>query len=56
MFIYEYWVNGVLVRSIAKCWVSLLYIEYIKDLSTLQKIGADKEIKEIKMLIKRVED
>ena len=55
MFKYEYWVNGVLSRSIAKCWVSLLYIEYIKDLATLQKIGDNKEIKEIKMVIKRVE-
>jgi len=55
MFRYEYWVDGKLLRRVAKVWVSLLYIEYIKDLATLQKMGNNKEVKEIKMVIKRVE-
>jgi len=52
-FKYELIVNGIVKRSISKCWTTLLYIEVLKDIIKLQELGNKKEFKYISWKITR---
>jgi hypothetical protein len=52
-FKYELFKNGVKVRSISKCWTSLLFVEIMKDIMDIEKMGKDSKLTEINFKISR---
>lgn len=52
-FKYELFKNGVKIRSISKCWTSLLFVEIMKDIMDVEKMGKDPNLSEINFKITR---
>jgi len=52
-FKYEMKVNGITRRVVEKCLTSLLFIEIVRDMMSVDKMGKNKEIKKVTFEVTR---
>ncbi len=53
MVLYEFLINGVVQRTVGKCWTTLLINEAVKDLGTAVELLNKKEVDEFVIRIKK---